>query len=48
MAAFKKDIRDKELWDADVKIEDEKVINASTNAKVEQDAFFASSDEEDK
>jgi hypothetical protein len=26
MVAFKQDIRDRELWDADVKIEDERVV----------------------
>ena len=29
MAEVKKTIRDKELWEADVKIEDEKVVNAT-------------------
>ena len=47
MVSVKKDIRDRELWDADVKIEDERVINADTNSKVEKDAFFASSSDED-
>lgn len=31
MAEVRREIRDKELWEADVKIEDEKVVN-STNA----------------
>jgi len=40
MAEVKKTIRDKELWEADVKIEDDKVVNA-TAAKVQKlDSFF--------
>ena len=40
MVAVKQEIRDRELWDADVKIEDEKVVN--TVKKIDKDAFFAS------
>lgn len=42
MVAFKQDIRDRELWDADVKIEDEKVVQLT---KIDNDAFFASDSE---
>lgn len=47
MASFKRDIRDRELWDADVKIEDEKVVNAASGSvKIEKDAFFESDSED--
>lgn len=32
MAEVKKVIRDKELWEADVQIQDEKVVNTAVNA----------------
>lgn len=40
--AAKQEIRDRELWDADVKIEDEKVVQSN---KIEKDAFFVSESE---
>jgi hypothetical protein len=43
MVAVKKELRDRELWDADVKIDDEKVVN---QADLGADAFFASDSEE--
>ncbi len=39
MVAVKREIRDRELWDADVKIDDDKVVNQVDLGK---DAFFAS------
>ena len=40
--AAKQEIRDKELWEADVKMEDENFV---TNCNIEKDAFFASGSE---
>jgi len=37
------------LWDADIKGEDEKIVNSAVESKIEKDAFFesdSSSDEE--
>ena len=37
------------MWDADIKGEDEKIVNSAVESKIEKDAFFesdSSSDEE--
>ena len=41
--AAKQEIRDRELWDADVKISDEKVVQVT---RIDNDAFFASASDE--
>lgn len=43
--AAKQEIRDKELWEADVKMEDEHFV---TNHNIEKDAFFASDSESEQ
>lgn len=46
MAEVKKVIRDKELWEADVEIQDERVVKAATPNIQKLDAFFQSDDSE--
>lgn len=47
MVAVKQEIRDKELWDADIKGEDEKIVNSAIESKIEKDAFFESDSSSD-
>ena len=46
MAEVKRVIRDKEVWEADVEIQDEKVVKAHTQDIQKLDSFFQSDDSE--